>query len=215
MYAVSASWWLRLMAPRHLVWEMPAGPVPGVYLTFDDGPHPDVTPAVLSQLAAHDAKATFFCIGKNVAAHPALFARICSEGHSVGNHTFHHLNGWKTGKEDYIEDIHQAASLIPSRLFRPPYGRLTRSSARSLRREAQPWTVCMWTVLSGDFDVQLSPEKCLVNVLDNIRPGAIIVFHDSAKAWERLRYALPFVLDFCQAKGWKMLGLPMQEQKNF
>jgi peptidoglycan/xylan/chitin deacetylase (PgdA/CDA1 family) len=188
---------------------MPPGPDPAVYLSFDDGPHPVATPLVLHQLAGRNAKATFFCIGKNVAAEPELFRQIQADGHSIGNHTYHHLNGWKTPRDQYLDDIRQAEAVIPGRIFRPPYGRLTGAEARRLRREAQPWTVYMWSVLSGDFDSRLSPERCLANVLDNIRPGAIVVFHDSAKALERLRYALPFVLDFCQQKGWEMRGLPM------
>lgn len=198
------------MAPRNLIWEMPAAEEPTVYLTFDDGPHPQITPQVLQQLAGYDAYATFFCIGKNVAAHPDIFKKICSAGHSTGNHTYHHLNGWKHSSDAYLDDIHQAEALIPSRLFRPPYGRIRRRAARRLLHESPSWKVCMWTVLSGDFDPQLSPEQCLANVLDHIRPGAIVVFHDSEKAWDRLRYALPFVLDYCRSKGWRMKGLPTE-----
>lgn len=211
MYAVRAPWWLRLMAPRRLTWEMPSGSSPAVYLTFDDGPHPVATPLVLRQLSEHDAKATFFCIGKNVVAEPELFGQIQAAGHSIGNHTHRHLNGWKTERDSYLADIRQAETVIPGRIFRPPYGRLTRAEARLLRKDPHPWKVYMWTVLSGDFDTRLSPEKCLANVLDNIRPGAIVVFHDSAKAFDRLRYALPFVLGYCRQKGWEMRSLPTAE----
>lgn len=196
------------MAPQGLIWEMPVSDEPCIYLTFDDGPHPAATPLVLRQLAEQDAKATFFCIGKNVAAEPRIFSQILAAGHSVGNHTFNHLNGWKAGQEAYLEDIRKADALIPGRLFRPPYGRLTRSEAKSLRQEENPRSVYMWTVLSGDFDTKISPQKCLSNVLDNIRPGAIIVFHDSAKALDRLRYSLPFVIDYCLQQGWKLRALP-------
>ncbi len=196
------------MAPKGLIWEMPVSDEPCVYLTFDDGPHPVATPLVLRQLAEQDAKATFFCIGKNVAAEPEIFSQIQAAGHSVGNHTFNHLNGWKAGQEAYLEDIRKADTLIPGHLFRPPYGRLTRTEAKALQQEENPRSLYMWTVLSGDFDTKISPQKCLSNVLDNIHPGAIIVFHDSAKALDRLRYALPFVIDYCLQQGWKMRRLP-------
>ncbi|MBS1616119.1 MAG: polysaccharide deacetylase family protein [Bacteroidetes bacterium] len=196
------------MAPKGLIWELPSGDEPSVYLTFDDGPHPVATPLVLKQLEDQDAKASFFCIGKNVAAEPELFAQIQAAGHRVGNHSFNHLNGWKVEKETYLEDIRKADPFIPGHLFRPPYGRITRAEARALQQGENPRKVYMWTVLSGDFDTKISPQKCLANVLDHIHPGAIIVFHDSAKALPRLRYSLPFVLDYCHQQGWKMRGLP-------
>jgi peptidoglycan-N-acetylglucosamine deacetylase len=209
VYAVKAPWWLQLIAPRNLIWKMPATSKPTVYLSFDDGPHPVATPFVLNQLEAYDAKATFFCIGKCVDEHPQLFQAVQQAGHSVGNHTHNHLNGWKTSADEYVSDISKAGRLIPGTGFRPPYGRITRTQAARLYNEGSPWKIYMWTVLSGDFDTKLSPERCLANVLDNLKPGAIVVFHDSAKAWERMRYALPFVLDYCKAQGWDMKGLPM------
>jgi peptidoglycan/xylan/chitin deacetylase (PgdA/CDA1 family) len=188
---------------------MPATSTPTVYLSFDDGPHPVATPFVLSQLEAYDAKATFFCIGKCVAEHPELFHKVQQAGHSIGNHTHNHLNGWKTSTDEYVSNISEAGKLIPGMAFRPPYGRITRAQAARLHGGNDPWKVYMWSILSGDFDEKLSPERCLSNVLDNLTPGAIVVFHDSAKAWERMRYALPFVLDYCKEKGWDMKALPM------
>lgn len=214
MYAVKASWWLRLFAPRNLVWAMPPAAVPTVYLSFDDGPHPIATPFVLEQLARHNAKGTFFCIGKCIEEHAALFRQVQDAGHSIGNHTQNHLNGWKSETKDYLYNIHTAAALIPGRAFRPPYGRISRKQAKALRSESLPWIIYMWTVLSGDFDTNLSPEQCLDNVLSHIKPGAIIVFHDSAKAWDRLQYTLPHVLEYCEAKGWAMSGLPMNHTNN-
>jgi peptidoglycan/xylan/chitin deacetylase (PgdA/CDA1 family) len=181
---------------------------PAVYLTFDDGPHPTATTFVLKQLAQHNARATFFCIGKCVAEYPEIYEQVVAEGHAVGNHTYNHLNGWKTPAEDYISNIANAAKLIESRAFRPPYGRISRAQSSLLHKGAHPWKVYMWSVLSADFDGRITPEKCLDNVLSNIQPGSIVVFHDSAKAWDRLRYALPFVIDYCNEKGWEMKGLP-------
>jgi peptidoglycan/xylan/chitin deacetylase (PgdA/CDA1 family) len=188
---------------------MPAGDLPpAVYLTFDDGPHPTATPFVLKQLAQHNAKATFFCIGKCVAEYPEIYEQVLAAGHAVGNHTNNHLNGWKTSAEEYIHNIAAAGELIHSKRFRPPYGRITRAQSALLHAGEHPWKVYMWSLLSADFDEHISPEKCLDNVLSNISPGSIVVFHDSAKAWERLRYALPFVIDYCKEKGWEMKGLP-------
>lgn len=188
---------------------MPAGDRPTVYLTFDDGPHPLATPFVLKQLEAANARGTFFCIGKCVSEYPEIFDSIIAAGHSVGNHTFNHLNGWKTSSDEYLENIAAANELIHSRAFRPPYGRISRTQAAFLHAGEHPWKIYMWSVLSADFDVSIAPEKCLDNVLSNITPGAIVVFHDSAKAWDRLRYALPFVLDYCNKKGWAMEALPV------
>ena len=208
MYTVKTPWWLPKFAPPGLIWDMPAADVPTVYLTFDDGPHPVATPFVLKQLASYNAQATFFCVGECVADFPQIFGQIITAGHTIGNHTYNHLNGWKTLTEDYIRNIAVADMLIHSRAFRPPYGRITRRQAALLHTAEEPWKVYMWSVLSADFDVAISPEKCLDNVLSNISPGAIVVFHDSAKAWDRLRYALPFVLDYCKEKGWLMQSLP-------
>lgn len=187
---------------------MPQGDVPTVYLSFDDGPHPTATPFVLEQLRRCDARATFFCIGKNAAAYPHILRQIVEAGHTTGNHTYNHLNGWETSTEDYIDNIAAANEFISSRIFRPPYGRITRRQAARLLGADPAWKVYMWSVLSADFDTALRPEQCLDNVLKHISPGAIVVFHDSAKAWERLRYTLPFVLDYCKEQGWKLSGLP-------
>ncbi len=194
-----------------------------VYLTFDDGPIPKVTPWVLDTLKEAEAKATFFCIGDNIRKHPDIFRRIISEGHAIGNHTFHHLNGRKTTSAQYLEDVArcereiqnsnltpqtsnltpQTSPLIPhpSYLFRPPYGRLTSKQARTLID--QGYELIMWDVLSYDFDAKLSKEQCLQNVLKHVRPGSIVVLHDSLKAEEKLRYCLPRILDFISEKGWK------------
>lgn len=202
MYLIKTPWWLRMLYSNKLVWRMKNTGTPTVYLTFDDGPHETATPFVLDQLRYYDAKATFFCIGKNVAAHRGLFDRIREEAHAVGNHTQQHLNGWKTDTETYLADIAAAHKYIGSHLFRPPYGRIKKAQAYMLSQSTHAWKICMWDVLSADFDVTVTPEKCLENVLRNIEPGSIVVFHDSTKAWDRMSYALPRVLAYCKEKGW-------------
>jgi peptidoglycan-N-acetylglucosamine deacetylase len=182
------------------IWEMPAAGRK-VYLSFDDGPHEHATAFVLDMLKKYNAKASFFCIGKNVAAHPAIYQRILEEGHAVGNHTYHHMNGWKVKNEEYYDDITKASELIDSNLFRPPYGRIRFSQVNHLKKNLQIKPV-MWTLLSGDFDQSLSLAKCAQNVIRNMRPGSIIVFHDSAKAFDKIKYALPQVLEEIKLRGW-------------
>ncbi len=171
-----------------------------IYLTFDDGPTLEVTNFVLEELKKHQAKATFFCIGKNVKKHQNIYHKIQEEGHSVGNHTFNHLNGLLTKNTRYIENIQQASAYIVSKLFRPPYGRLKSSQARLLQQEG--YKIIMWNVLSGDFDRSISPENCLENVLKNTTNGSIIVMHDSEKAKDKIYFALPRILDHFSQKGY-------------
>jgi len=199
-YLVRTPWWLRRCFPG-CIWEIPETR-PIVYLTFDDGPDPGVTPFVLDQLAHHGMHATFFCIGKNVEAHPDVYARILREGHRTGNHTHHHLNGWKTDDDIYLEDISRAARVIASDLFRPPYGRIGFAQLRRLRQATPAMRPVMWSVLSGDFDPGITTDQCIRNVLDHARPGSVITFHDSVKAFPVLREALPVILGHFQQKGW-------------
>lgn len=192
-----------------------------IYLTFDDGPIPEVTPWVLDELKKHGAKATFFCIGDNIQKHPEIYRRILSEGHSVGNHTFNHLKGTKTETSKYIENVEKAErqmmeagrqvtdnSTIGNRqstinnqqsLFRPPYGKITSKQAKTLQKKG--YKIVMWDVISYDYDATVSEEKCLQNVLKNIKPGSVIVFHDSLKAEKNLRYVLPKVLKYIGENG--------------
>ena len=199
------SWVKRFIYPAY-AWNMPAGQKK-LYLSFDDGPHPTATPFVLDTLKKYQAKASFFCIGKNVAAYPGLYKRILLEGHAVGNHTHNHLNGWKTDDATYLANIVEASQYIDSKLFRPPYGRITRFQARQVR-ERLGLQVVMWSVLSGDFDRQLDPLKCYSNVQKNAADGSIIVFHDSEKAFERMTYALPGVLEYFSARGFGFDKIP-------
>ncbi len=188
---------------RERVWNVP-GSGTELYLTFDDGPIPGVTPWVLDTLAQHQAKATFFVIGRNAATNPELLARIRAEGHGVGNHTWDHLNGWKTGTFAYLRNVLRCQSVTGGRLFRPPYGKLTREQARALRTR---FDIVMWEVLSADFDTTITGERCLKNVITHAKPGSIIVFHDSLKAEARLRFALPKVLEHFAQQGYRFSAL--------
>jgi peptidoglycan-N-acetylglucosamine deacetylase len=197
-YVVKTPWWLKKLFGK-CTWEMPSN-TGKVYLSFDDGPHPEITPFVLETLAKYDARGSFFCIGDNVSKYPQVFQRIIDEGHSVGNHSYHHLNGWETRNQVYFDDIQKASELISSNMFRPPYGKLSfRQVSTLMTMGLQP---IMWTVLSGDFDTSISKEKVAENVLKNLRPGVIVVFHDSEKAETRMKYALPLVLRLISERGW-------------
>lgn len=207
-YWVKTPQWLKWFFPKDLLWDMPVLSEPAVYITFDDGPHPTATPFALDLLKKYDAAATFFCVGNNVVRYPDIYEQILKEGHAAGNHTFDHVNGWKTADDAYLQNIEHAAQNINSRLFRPPYGRITSSQVRKLKSNDPAWKICMWNVLSADFDKEITPQQCLDNVLKYIRPGSIIVFHDSEKAWDRMSFALPGVLEYCRQQNWKMRALP-------
>jgi peptidoglycan/xylan/chitin deacetylase (PgdA/CDA1 family) len=206
-YFIKTPWFVKKLFPEY-IWNMPVNGY-NVYLTFDDGPHPTITPYVLSELKKYNASATFFCIGKHAAEHPDVFKQILSGGHAVGNHTNSHLNGWKTETEKYINDVAIAAKCIQSKLFRPPYGKIKKQQVKKLAHamKNQQAAVIMWDVLSADFDKRISPEKCLQNVLRNVRPGSIVVFHDSEKALINLKYALPLVLEKLANEGYKFLKI--------
>ncbi|ARN78275.1 polysaccharide deacetylase family protein [Nonlabens spongiae] len=169
-----------------------------IYLTFDDGPTPIVTDKVLEILRDYGVKATFFCIGDCVKRHPDIYQRLLDQGHRVGNHTFNHLNAWKTSWQEYLDNTGQAAQLISSNLFRPPYGKITSSVVKKLKSKG--YKVVMWDVLSGDFDTSRSASSCLENLKKNTRNGSIVVFHDSEKAQERLLEILPEYLEFLKIK---------------
>jgi peptidoglycan/xylan/chitin deacetylase (PgdA/CDA1 family) len=199
-YFIKTPSWVRRLFPRY-TWRGPADEN-AVYLTFDDGPHPTITPWVLDQLRSWNAKATFFCIGKNVAAYPDIYERIIDEGHAVGNHTQTHRNGWKTNTDEYIDDIKKASTLIRSPLFRPPYGKIRARQAGAIRSLLGDKTrIVMWDVLSADFDRSITAAACLKNVLDHTVAGSVIVFHDSEKAWPHLSVVLPEVLSVLASRG--------------
>lgn len=202
-YWVKSKRWMKLLFPNH-VWKIRTSEKK-VYLTFDDGPSPIITPWVLEQLNIYNAKATFFCIGDNIQKHSDTFNQILAEQHSVGNHTFNHLNGWKTNTAVYIDNVELCQAQIKNQkslitnLFRPPYGKIKPSQSRMLRKMG--FKIIMWDIISYDFDDATSKEKCLENVLENIENGSIIVFHDSQKAWKNIEHALPKTLQFLKEKG--------------
>ena len=184
----------------NFIWRLPADK-PQVFLTFDDGPIPEVTPWVLDQLDEFGAKATFFCVGENVEKYPEIFKQLRKQGHEVGNHTYNHLSGWTTENIPYFHNVRRCASLVQSDLFRPPYGRIKPKQASFLQRHYQ---IVMWDVLSGDFDNNISKEQCLRNVINNYKPGSIIVFHDSLKSYDKLQFVLPRTLEYFASKGINM-----------
>ena len=230
--------WLKKIYPT-CIWDIPVTDKT-IFLTFDDGPHETATPFVLQQLELYKAKATFFCIGKNVAEHPEIFKQVKADGHAVANHTMHHTNGCKTNDDAYLKEIADADALIGSTLFRPPYGRIKRSQILKIQGSRnkgqgtrnkdqdssfkdqgsgskdqesksanqtsdirhQNFEIIMWSVLSGDFDTEIDGEKCFQNAVRHIKPGSIIVFHDSRKALPRLQYALPKLLQWMQENGY-------------
>jgi peptidoglycan/xylan/chitin deacetylase (PgdA/CDA1 family) len=201
MYLVKSPRLLKTLYPS-LTWDVkPAKPC--IYLTFDDGPIPIVTPFVLNILKAYNAKATFFCIGDNVSKHPGVFEQVKNEAHAIGNHTYNHLKGWKTAAQTYVDNTLKADGLLHTNLFRPPYGRITRSQIKLLKSVKPEINIVMWDVLSGDFDISLSPEKCLANVLKHTQSGSIVVFHDSLKAFDRLEYVLPRAMEVWTRAGFE------------
>ncbi|MGB5244647.1 MAG: polysaccharide deacetylase family protein [Lutimonas sp.] len=181
-----------------------------IYLTFDDGPHPEITGWVLELLSKYDAKATFFCVGENVKKFPSTIQALKELGHTIGNHTFNHLNGWKTSKDEYLKNVRESDAAfgdlsLKTRLFRPPYGKLNMASRSQLTK----WNkkIVMWDVLSGDFDSSITDEKCLENVIKNTQKGSIIVFHDSLKAEAKLKFVLPKVLHYFSEKGFQFKAI--------
>jgi peptidoglycan-N-acetylglucosamine deacetylase len=182
-----------------LVWDIPNADNK-IYLTFDDGPIPDVTEWVLDVLKQYDIKATFFCLGCNAVKHPEIYSKIIKDGHVVGNHTHHHLNGWESEDKDYLNNIKKANKFLNATLFRPPYGRIKKSQISEVVKN---YKVVMWDVLSGDFDPKTTPEKCYNNVIKNTKPGSVIVFHDSVKAEENLKYALPKAIEYLLEQGFE------------
>ncbi len=175
-----------------------------LFLTFDDGPHPHITLWVMAQLAEYNAKATFFCVGENVKKYPETYKEILKMNHSVGNHTYHHIKGWSTPVDEYMDDIRQAAKYIQSPLFRPPYGRILPSQTK---RIISDYRIIMWNYLSGDFDEYLNRDKSF-EAMKKAEPGSIMVFHDSEKAFENLQFLLPKILKYFSEQGFTFEAIP-------
>ncbi len=175
-----------------------------LYFTFDDGPHPTITPKLLKLLDEYNAKATFFCVGENVNKYPETFAQIIDCGHSIGNHTYHHLKGWTTPNEQYLLDIEKAHKIIPSTLFRPPYGRITPAQIKLLKRN---YKIIMWSLLTRDYDKNLNPYRALNSLINLTKPGDIIVFHDSEKANKNMFVMVEAMLRNFAAKNYSFKSL--------
>ncbi|TXH58173.1 MAG: polysaccharide deacetylase family protein [Bacteroidia bacterium] len=200
MYFPKTPKWIKLLY-RNYIWSIKTSKKV-LYLTFDDGPHPAITQWVLNILDQYNAKASFFCIGDNVNKFPEMYQQVIVKGHAVGNHTYNHLNGWKHTKKVYVKNAMQAAELIDSNLFRPPYGRIKCSQAKALRKLDRQYKICMWDVISYDYDKNISADQCAEMVIQNARNGSIIVFHDSEKAFPNLQIALPKVMEHFSKLGY-------------
>lgn len=199
--------WVRQMLPQY-TWKIET-PEPVIYLTFDDGPIPEVTAYVLDTLRQYNAKATFFCVGNNIKKYPEIYQKLIAGGHRTGNHTYNHLNGWKTVDNEYLSNVEQCQQVLqeagmhtPTQkaLFRPPYGKVKRSQLRILKAQ---YDVIMWDVLTYDFDPELAPELCLEKAIQYTVPGSIVVFHDSVKSIDKVRHVLPRYLEHFAERGFE------------
>ncbi len=193
------------------IWDIP-NQNNSVYLTFDDGPTPEVTPWVLDVLKRYNIKATFFCIGNNIEKHPDIFRQLLADGHAVGNHTFNHLKGWKTTTDKYIDNfekcekeiqkhISEETNILTTRLFRPPYGKISPKQAAKVLKMG--YEIIMWDILTCDYDAAITKERCLKNATKKVTSGSVIIFHDSVKAFSNLEYALPKAIEIIREKGFR------------
>ena len=196
MYFVHTPYFVRNFYNKKLIWNIPVKEKK-IFLTFDDGPVPGFTSEILNILNQFNAKATFFCVGENIKNHKKEFEKILKNGNLIGNHTFNHLNGRKTKFEEYISNISKSNDLYETKLFRPPYGRIT---FKQINEVSKNYKIIMWTVLTGDFDKNVSKEKCLKNAIKYTRKGSIIVFHDNKKTKEKVLFALPRFLEYFSKK---------------
>lgn len=196
-------YWLRRMGGKGLIWEMPAEGN-DLYLTFDDGPHPDTTAVILDILNKYEVKATFFCVGENVEKYPDVYNQLLEQKHLIGNHSYNHLKGWETGTREYVENVQKCSQVFDSKLFRPPYGKITRSQRKVLRDQ---YDIIMWTLLSRDYDSRVDKETCLRKSLKYTKPGAIMVFHDHLKSIEKVKWVLPRYLERTIELGFRYITL--------
>jgi peptidoglycan/xylan/chitin deacetylase (PgdA/CDA1 family) len=203
MTSVKSPFFFRWLSPQYLLCDLPSEEKV-IYLTFDDGPIPEATPEILEILKKHEAKATFFVVGDNVRKHPDIFELIKQEGHAIGNHTFHHLNGWHTSPGLYMDDVYRCRDYFETQLFRPPYGRFTPSQYFLLRKD---FRFVLWSVLTHDFRRHTTSGQCLENAIEHSYGGAIVVFHDNLKSIDKVSYALPRFLDHFGALGFRFEGI--------
>jgi peptidoglycan-N-acetylglucosamine deacetylase len=194
---------LKDLSTRNCIWRIP-GTEKKIYLTFDDGPIPELTPFVLETLTKYNAKATFFCVGDNVRKHPQLLNDILDNGHAVGNHTHNHFDGWKKNSDEYEHNIKRGFEYIPGNLFRPPYGHITPWQINRMKNQVY---IVLWTVLSYDFDKETTPARCLRNVMRFTSRGSIVVFHENIKAIPRIKYSLPRFIEHYSNKGFSFDAL--------
>jgi len=182
-----------------LLWRMnPSEKV--IYLTFDDGPVPEVTPLVLDLLDEYNLKATFFCVGENVEKYPEVYKEVLRRGHRTGNHTHNHLKGIKVSTAEYVANVEKAAVHIESRLFRPPYGRIKKSQKNALLEE---YKIVMWDVITQDYNNNMSPISIMQNIKRYSRNGSLVVFHDSIKAERNMLTVLPLAIEYWNSKGYR------------
>lgn len=199
-------YFLRKLAWQELHWEVNDARNK-IFLTFDDGPHPSLSEKILDILEVYGARACFFCVGENARKYPEITERVIEAGHSIGNHTYSHLNGWKTSTDDYLDDISKAAQFLDTSLFRPPYGKISREQARKLSGK---YEIVMWSVLGWDFHPSVSPEECLSRLTTYTKGGSVVVLHDNPRAAENVLYALPRMLEYFIRKGFTFEALGSQ-----
>jgi peptidoglycan/xylan/chitin deacetylase (PgdA/CDA1 family) len=201
--------WLKRLYPS-LTWDYSDKSGKQIYLTFDDGPIPEVTEFVLDQLDQYHAKATFFCVGENINKHQSIAGQIVKQGHTLGNHTYNHIKGWNTANTSYYENIELCEKAIVNvgvssrRLFRPPYGRI---GSRQIRTLKQQYDIVMWDILTGDYNASLNPKSILQRITAATRPGAIVLFHDSVKAYPRMKKVLPAYLNYFTDQGYNFCSI--------
>ncbi len=195
---------LKMIYGPDVIWNIPSEE-DIIFLTFDDGPVPEATPEILTILKKYNAKATFFQVGENVKKYPELYQHVLNEGHSSGNHTFNHLNGWKTKTDDYTRNVEECTEYLDTNLFRPPFGRIKPRQVRNLKKD---YKIILWSVLSYDFHSGVTNEQCLENVKKHTKRGSIVVFHDSIQAKEKVLYTLPKVLEYFSEQEYRFEAIP-------
>jgi len=203
LYTVKSPYILRKLFKSLIHWDVKTIEK-NLYLSFDDGPIPEVTPKVLALLKEYNAGATFFMVGENIDKYPEVFQQVKNAGHAVGNHTYNHIKSWKSTDNEYFDNIKKASKLVDGKLFRPPHGQI---KLKQLKKLSLEFNIVFWSVLSGDFDNNISKEQCKDNVINNAKNGSIIVFHDSLKAEDNMLYALENTLNHFSNLGYSFKSL--------